>query len=230
MKVLINSLFKSQGLHCHFNNELDLYGHTEGNKTSYWLVIYNKLNLSPEEQSSYLKICKKYIQDPALEKNINLLIVWEVDKLDERTSKIIHHIEEDCFFFKKHVLPYSKNELISLNNEISERGLEKVFDEVITSPEVFLNYKNMFGQGGWESLLYRIAIKFTGLSIKSKSTSDLSNLELNIERRIKKSQNEDVLNLISDVIFGFSCEQIKEINAPNDLLDAIINKSSGVDL
>lgn len=193
MQKLIEKLFELQGMVRNDLPELELYEYSEPDKTGYWLVTHGKPELSPELQAKWLSDCKIATVDPALEKNINLLIVWQTDSLNEQTSKMVHHAEEDSYFFKKHVLPYTSDELKVLQQVVEQKGLESVFRNVLTDTKTFTEYKAQFHQGGWQSLLYRLAIKVSALTIQGSNKADLTNLEQNIKEKISMSPNAEIL-------------------------------------
>lgn len=163
MKKLIKSLFESQMMELHSSSSLELYRTTEDNKTNYWLVTCGEPKLNAELQSYWLQTCKEIIPDPALEKNINLLILWQVESFSEHTNNLVHLAEEDSFFFKKHVLPYTLNEKIELERQINSSGVESLFAQTLIDADTFSSYKSLYLKGSWQSLLYRIAIKISTL-------------------------------------------------------------------
>ena len=224
MQMLIDQLFQSQGLEKKAILGLDLYGHSEPDKTSYWLVIHGKPELTPEFQAHWLTECKRATADPGLEKNINLLIVWQVDSLDEQTSRLVNYTEEDGYFFKKHVLSYTENEFIALSAQVEKTGLESVFSSVLTSTETFASYKKQHNQEGWQNLLYRMAIKLSVLTIQCSTTADLVSLEKNVKGEIQKSSDKNIL-MVTDAVLSELTDDQSSFD-PEDLLE-LISKQLG---
>lgn len=222
MQTLIDQLFQSQGLEKKAILGLDLYGHSEPDKTSYWLVIHGKPELTPDCQAHWLTNCKRATADPGLEKNINLLIVWQVDSLDEQTSRLVNHTEEDGYFFKKHVLSYTENEFIALNAQVEKTGLESVFSSVLTCTETFSSYKKQHNQEGWQNLLYRLAIKLSVLTIQSSNPADLVSLEKNIKDEIQESSDKNILMVTDAVLLELTDDQASF--EPEDLFKLIDEK------
>jgi len=218
MQNLIEQLLESEGLTRKLSTDLALYEYSSTGKTNYWLVIHGEPIITPEIQAGWLRKCKNATADPALEKNINLLIVWNANSSKVLASKQVHHIEEDSYFFKKHVLPYTTEELEALRQQIETHVFSIVFRESITTPSTFAEYKSNYLEGGWQSLLYRIAIKLPFIAVNSSGNSDLASLERNIREKIQRTANPDVL-LATDSAIDFLANQISSTDVlPEDLL------------
>ncbi|MDE9535321.1 ABC-three component system middle component 1 [Xenorhabdus bovienii] len=207
MHKLIEQLFESEGMARHPVAGLELYKYSSPGKTNYWLIIHDEPIITPDRQAGWLNECKSATADPALEKNINLLIVWKTDSTSVLSSKEVHHAEEDSYFFKKHVLPYTAEEFEGLQQQIATQGFETVFHQTITTPLTFIQYKSHYLEGGWQSLLYRLAIKLPFITLQSAGNTDLDNLERNIQGKIQHTDNprelvatELALNLLTEQI------------------------------
>jgi hypothetical protein len=224
MNKLIEKLFESEGLIRHSNSDLELYKYSQSGKTNYWLIIHDTPIITAEQQAAWLNICKSATTDPALEKNINLLIVWKTDSASILSSKEVHHAEEDCYFFKKHVLPYTVDEFEALQQQIISRGFDTVFRQDITAPHIFAQYKSHYLAGGWQSLLYRLAIKLPFIAIHSSGNTDLENLQRSIHGKIQRTENSDELIATESIVHSLA-EQIASADIlPEELLLLIEKK------
>ncbi|WP_219495413.1 ABC-three component system middle component 1 [Proteus terrae] len=226
MQNLIEQLFESRGLTRNLSTDLPLYQYNCTKKTNYWLIIHDEPTITPESQAEWLHKCKNATVDPAIEKNINLLIVWNTSSSKVLASKQAHHIEEDYYFFKKHVLPYTTKEFEALREQIDLQGFTTIFQESITAADTFTEYKMRYLEGGWQSLLYRIAIKLPFISINSSGTSDLTSLERNIREKILRTTNPNIL-VATDSAIDSLANQISSPNMlPEDLLTLMDEKLS----
>ncbi|MBU9808989.1 hypothetical protein LLS47_24330 [Rouxiella badensis] len=226
MHNLIEQLLASEGMARKTSTDLALYEYSTPGKTNYWLVIHDEPIITPKIQAGWLSKCKNATADPALEKNINLLIVWNTDSSSVLANKRVHHIEEDSYFFKKHVLPYTTEELESLRQQIATQGFTTVFRESITAPSTFTEYKSHYLEGGWQSLLYRLAIKLPFIAVNSSDNSDLASLERNIQEKIQRTANSGVL-VATDSAIDSLANQIASPNVmPEDLLTFMDEKLS----
>lgn len=226
MNNLINLLFESEGLTRNLSTDLTLYEYNILGKKNFWLVVFGEPIITSENQARWLNECKKATMDPALEKNVNLLILWNTDSSNVLSNKIVHHAEEDIYFFKKHVLPYTDPELDALYHQINTQGFATVFRELITAPETFIEYKSHYLQGGWQSLLYRLVIKLPFIAINSFGTSDLASLERNIDERIQRIENHALLNTIDSTIDSLGDKILSQDSLPEELLVSMIDKLS----
>lgn len=233
MHQLIKELFQSQEFERNHQTELELYRSCVPDKTSYWLVIHDKPDLSPEYQAKCLSDCKKAALDSAMEKNINLLIAWETDSLNVRSSKLVHHAEEDSYFFKKHVLPYTTDEFKALQQQIEQNGLKSLFNNVLIDTQTFTEYKAQHNKGGWQSLLYRLVIKIPTLKIQGPSQTNLANLEQNIRDKISSSKNNEILLKTQLALFSILDSQDPSSEITPEILFSSMSiqlKEAGYDL
>lgn len=226
MQNLIEQLLTSEGLTRKISTELALYEYSTHEKKNFWLVVYGEPIITPEKQAGWLSECKIATSDPALEKNINLLIVWNTDSSNVLSNKRVHHTEEDSYFFKKHVLPYTNAEIEALNQQVAIQGFSAVFREMITSPITFIEYKSHYLQGGWQSLLYRLAIKLPFIRVNSFSTSDLASLEKSIDEKIKLTDKTNLLTTIDSLIDSLTEKIVSADVLPEDLLNLMGDKLS----
>ncbi|HDN1463869.1 TPA: hypothetical protein P1E93_004596 [Escherichia coli] len=226
MQNLIEQLLESEGLTHKHSTDLALYEYSTLGKKNFWLVVFGEPIITPEIQAGWLNECKKATSDPALEKNINLLIVWNTDSSSVLCSKRVHHAEEDSYFFKKHVLPYTTAELEALYQQVDTQGLAAVFRELITSPDTFTEYKSHYLQGGWQSLLYRLVIKLPFIAVNSFGNSDLASLERSINEKIQRTDNPALLTTFDSVIDSLAAQIVSQDVLPEDLLISMGDKLS----
>lgn len=218
MQKLIEQLLASEGMTRKSSTDMGLYEYSTPGKKNYWLVIYGEPIITPEIQAGWLNECKNATADPALEKNINLLIVWNTDSTNVLSSKRVHYAEEDCYFFKKHVLPYTSEELEALQQQIATQGFSTIFRESITAPRTFTEYKSHYLEGGWQSLLYRLVIKLPFIVVNTSDNSDLASLERNIREKIQRTDNPGVLITTESAIDSL----VQQIASPDVLPEELL--------
>lgn len=226
MQKLIEQLLALEGMVRKTSTELALFEYRTPEKKNYWLIIHGEPILTPEVQAQWLNKCKEATADPALEKNINLLIVWNTDSASVLSSKQVHHAEEDCYFFKKHVLPYTSQELEALQQQIAIQGFSTVFRETITNPQTFTQYKSHYLEGGWQSLLYRLVIKLPFIAVKSSGDADLASLERNICEKIRRTNNPKDLVATESAIDSLVKQISSQDVLPEELLTLIDTRLS----
>ncbi len=185
----------------------------------YWVIYQGSPSqlLEKKGQSELMAQCKKVCTDPAFEKNANIICLWDVESIDKKTIRQLHHAEEDIYFFKKNVLYYTQSELTSFKEQSSAYPLRNLLQQYPTNPEVFQRYKASINKGTWESLLYRICMKLTFIPIEKGSNEDISNLYKNHDIAMNKIKDKDSLINLNTVAQKLSeselaCEPDKLLN------------------
>lgn len=180
---------------------LELFGKSKKtNQTAYWLIADQAPELNAEVQSKWLNTCVSSTQDSALSKNISILYLWKVSEFSNDVFEKVRLAEEDRYFFKKHVLPYTWSELEGLSKVIKKEGINNIFSKLATDRHIFSQYKSNLSFGGWESLLYRLAIKLPLISIGNLSTASLSDLEEKIVHRISNNPDSSLLKALDRIV------------------------------
>ncbi|HHX8475090.1 hypothetical protein D8S93_06825 [Vibrio sp. VGrn 2] len=201
MIEFIRQLLEIHGLFKIECENFELFGKTkQTNQTAYWLIVNQAPDLSAEVQSKWLNTCISSTQDSALSKNISILYLWQVPEFSNDVFEKVRLAEEDRYFFKKHVLPYTWSEFEDLSKIIQKEGISNVFSQLATDRHIFSQYKSNVSLGGWESLIYRLAIKLPLISIGDLSTASLSDLEEKIEHRISNSPDSHLLKALDRIV------------------------------
>jgi hypothetical protein len=146
----------------------------------YWLVYKGSPSdlMEKGKQAELLKTCKLICEDDSLDKNLNLLCLWQCEDFTDDHFKSAHLVEEDMYFFKKYVLYFKSSELEGLQDKVSEIGAESVFKQLPLKPEFFTRYKDLSAlSDDWSALLYRICIKLTFITLNQHNTEQLTNLK-----------------------------------------------------
>lgn len=111
------------------NEELKILKRNDNEKFEYFLLVQstNLTNILKEKQLEYLKILKNVIKDKEVDKNSTLFICFESEKLPLNLEiyKEILKIEEDPYFFRKLVLPYTQEQIDFLDNPDEFRNIIK---------------------------------------------------------------------------------------------------------
>jgi hypothetical protein len=199
MIELIKELFESNGYEG-TNIEENILFH-KNDKKDFWLLLQvDDLEQLIENQIDLLEGCKEVNTAPELEKNISMLILW--DKGEEEFSnmkKKILPIEEDPYYFKKHILYFSVTELEEFQNEINENDAIDFVEENIVNYNIFTNFKDNPQAQTWQSLLYRLAIKLPFIKINIDETEDLDSLFIQNNIKIQNHRDRTLASLNSTI-------------------------------
>ena len=183
-------------------------------KKDFWLILQvDDLELLISRQIDLLEQCKKVNNAPELEKNISMLILW--NKGEEEFShmkKKILPIEEDPYYFKKHILYFSSTELERFQDEIAENNLREFVDEQLVDYETFKRFKDNPQAQNWESLLYRFAIKLPFIKIDIEENEDLGSLFTQNSNKIQNHTDTILSNLDSTIFDLYGDSSLDELN------------------
>lgn len=187
-------------------DSLHLFKPVNRDKQSFWLVIEDEPKQILENQSNINDNCKEIVDDPAFDKNSNILCLWKVPKINTQIFEYVHKVEEDTYFFKKHVLYYSKKEEQLFNQVLTNKKLKDVIDNEVTDANVFDQYKNIIALGGQNEtylcLLYRLCIKLTFIKIKENTTKVIDDLYSNHKNMINDNIDSKKLTTLERIVLS----------------------------
>ncbi|WP_343591028.1 ABC-three component system middle component 1 [Flavobacterium sp.] len=222
---LINRIFQSAELEEKPNSDFKIYVLKE--QKNYWVIAHydgDSINNVLNDQIELFIKTKELVQEPTFDKNVNLLILNKVPKLEDVKLDHLLNIEENPYHFKKSILYYTDEELKSLNAEIGESNALTTIETLILKDEIFEQHKTSFDANSFESLIYRIAIKIPFIKMRISQTNNLKSLEeinrksvghnpLNeiLEQDFFMLNDEDFIAMTNETIF----EKLKAI-LPNE--------------
>jgi len=237
MISLINSLFRDYGFNESIIQDSTLFSESSGDKEMFW-IVRSETNLDTfiDNQPDLYKGYNTINQDAAFKKNVSLIILWETDGSIDNTQlkNKVMSVEENAYFFKKHVLYYSTKELIGLKEEMESYSLFSFIQKKINSKSDFKSYKNALNDDpqlqNWESLMYRIAIKLPFILLNVDISRGLDSLFEQNTQNIQQS-NPDLFDLnakLFDLLDKKSTAEIEDIR--EELMDKLIEFQEKEDL
>lgn len=196
MNNVISTIFKHYNYSKVENCDVELFSSLYTD--DYWILYTGTPNsLDRDKQIELLEKCQKICNDPALEKNANILCLWCVDDIDKDTISQLHQLEEDIYFFKKNVLYYTQSEFDSFVEEYSKSSIIDLISKAPTNPKIFSLYKSNNTENLWTLLLYRICMKITFIPISTGESEEISNLLTNHDVELKKNKDLKILDEIA---------------------------------
>jgi hypothetical protein len=150
----LESIFHNNDFETVFNKEeLKVLKRNDNSKFEYFVIIeLNDLsNVLTEKQLAYFEILKKNIADKEVDKNSTLLICFKKEYLPLQTDvyKKILEIEEDPYYFRKLVLPYTQQQLEKIKDI-------KNFNQIIEEPTKFEEFKRESASKNLTGSIYEI--------------------------------------------------------------------------
>ena len=193
IKDIIFSVFKKYGYDIIVNHgAIVVFKHAD--YIDFWVVFKEKFQLSQQHdiyESTVGAIAEKY---PYATKNTSLLVLSDVAK-EQLTSDEIIEIEKDPFFFKKYVLPYSK-ELSKMLQDLLLRKKANSIADLIMLSESFnaLIEENEYGV---YHFLYCIAHKLPFVPINAEKKG-LQQRDICFSGSDEKTTFEEVMSIEGD--------------------------------
>jgi len=215
MNSLVQKIFEFCDYKNIGNSDLQLF--KSNTIDDFWLVYSGEPEFFDyETQAKLLSQCKELCQDKPLEKNLNLLCLWKVNEINKNVTARLHYLEEDLYFFKKHVLYFTTKEYTALSAQLDSLNLRQLITEQLVNPSTFACYKENKACT-WEPLLYRIAIKLTFLPISLEAGGELTELYSSHNQRLSTKGGlallDDIVQKMDEqVVFGEPENIINYIN------------------
>lgn len=210
-----------------------LFSHpNDSEKKDFWIVIEeDDLSSVVLRQSDILNDCKIKYESNDLEKNASLLILWNTTgelELSEM-KKLIMPIEENPYYFKKHVLYYSHSELEEFNSKLEDNNLSDFFSSNITNEETFRDYKENPLQGSWRELFYRVTIKLPFINININTSPNIESLQHIINNKLENNNDNRLIHLNNHFFELYEDLTIEQVGSkePSEIIDSLFEITEG---
>ncbi|SHM60050.1 ABC-three component system middle component 1 [Flavobacterium xanthum] len=206
---IINKIFVEAGLEEKPYADFKIYILKE--QKNFWVIAHyagDEINNVLNEQIELFVKTKEIVQDPTFDKNVNLLVLNKVSKLDDVKLDDLLQIEENPYHFKKSVMYYTEEELKNLTSAIDESNVLTSIESLILKEEIFEQHKTSFDANSFESLVYRMAIKIPFLKIRINQTNNLKSLE---EINKKSVGNNPLDEILEQDFFTLSDEDFSKM-------------------
>lgn len=195
----LSGIFQDNGFQIFENNDdLKILKRNDNEKFEYFLLVQltNLTNILEEKQLQYLKTLKDKIKDKEVDKNTTLVICFKSETLplNSEIYKQILKIEEDPYFFRKLVLPYTQQQVGFLDNP-------DTFKDVIKDTNSFERFKVACKNKDLTSSQYEIVsqlyikLPFFKLPI----ISDVKNIVLDDYKRSLDDIQKKTLSFLEEV-------------------------------
>jgi hypothetical protein len=174
--LMIESLFNVQETTMpDIEGSVHFYTSKNSERADYWLVWQvESLQIVLDQQNlvfDYIK--KQYGSKADLEKNISLLVLYQIDDTSVDTYKpLVHELEEDPYLFKKHVLYYTNKEVESFLTALSkEQNKIDTFTKWVNDNKIFEDYKSSLKGNTVSpySLVFKMAIKLPFIPLNTQT-------------------------------------------------------------
>lgn len=200
MKDLVASLFYSNGYTAFSGEGFIFFVSKDMDSQTYWLVVEASPQQIFENQHKWLTECQEIYKHEAVQKNTNLICLWRVANIDQNIISQVHEAEEDLFFFKKHIVYYTLDELSSLNTMLGDSDFSEAIHNALNSSTVFSEYKTFLGTGVWQELVFRLVIKLGFIDIGDGEPADIQELYSRHRSKILQTKQPELLSFIESTV------------------------------
>lgn len=115
-------------------------------KSNYYLLLFvdsvSELNVILKKQARYFFLLKEFFSDlREVDKNTSMIIFLRTMEVNYESLLL----EEDPFYFKKYILPYTSKQFESFSeeytNQFMELGIKNVLNNIISDVDLFEEFK-----------------------------------------------------------------------------------------
>lgn len=210
MKDLVASLFYSNGYIAFSGEGFNFFVSKDTNNQTYWLVVEATPQRILENQHAWLTECQELYKHEAVQKNTNLICLWQVSNIDPNIISQVHEAEEDLFFFKKHIIYYTLDELSSLNTMLGDSDFSEAIHNTLNSSTVFSEYKTFLGTGVWQELVFRLVIKLGFIDIGDGEPADIQELYARHRSKILQTKQPELLSFIESTVLDLALDSTSD--------------------
>lgn len=200
----------------------------------YLLLLVGKTDLSSSMDSKLERVNilfnekKKSAKD--VEKNTSLVIFVEFDSFREDCLKYknrLLQIEEDEYFYRKYVIPYTKDALSLFN---AQESIENSINKAITDESNFETFNNHMYSNEPYFFAMQLCIKLPFLNLSVNRSGEFATIETLLSQRIATTEQR----FLDNILQTHQPEQnerdqlLKKVLDPNDnTFDSFINSFLG---
>ncbi|MGE8512445.1 MAG: ABC-three component system middle component 1 [Chryseobacterium culicis] len=191
---LVNKIFQTAEFDEKPNTDFKIY--VLKKQKNYWVIAQydgDNINNVLNDQIELFVKTKELVQESTFDKNVNLLVLNKIPKLEDVKFDNLLHIEENPYHFKKSILYYTDEEIKNLNAAIGESNVLTVIETLMLKNEIFEQHKTNFDANSFESLIYRIAIKIPFIRIGITQTNNLKSLEEINKKSVGNNPLDEIL-------------------------------------
>lgn len=226
--TIIGNLLKEMGYGAPqslFSNEdISIYAFKDEDmgKTQYYVVSecddkhFRSINFEELQELIYKGIKELFVQEPDIEKNTSWLIGVDCENSYEDLMEKILLIEENPYYFKKMVCPYSQEEVEGFLNEVKD-----CFDYIgyiqqeAVKVDRFADFHD--GKDRVYSFLSRLLIKIPSIELQIDKEKEIGVLANDIYKAIQENDLQEIYMFLKDNIDEKISMIDDDVNALHDL-------------
>ncbi len=227
-EVIINNLLKEMGYgepHSILSNEyisICVFKNEDIEKTQYYVVsecnniYFQGIDFEELQEDIYKGIKELFVQEPEIEKNTSWLIGVDCEDGYEDLMEKILSIEENPYYFKKMVCPYTQKEVEGFMNEI-EDDVDYIgyIQQEVAKVNRFADFHE--DKDSVYSFLSRLLIKIPSIELPIIKEKEIGILSNDIDKAIQENDLEEIHRFLRDNIDEKINMLDDNVNALHDL-------------
>lgn len=167
-------------------------------KSNYYLLLFvdsvSELKVILKKQARYFFLLKEFFSDlREVDKNTSMIIFLRTMEVNYESLLL----EEDPFYFKKYILPYTSKQFESFSeeytNQFMELGIKNVLNNIISDVDLFEEFKLNPNNESVFNFVSKLFIKIPILKLPVGIDKDVYQLNESIIRSLK--ENEKLLTI-----------------------------------
>lgn len=167
-----------------------------------------------EQINIYNSVMNKQENPHRVKNNMTHLVFYITEKKDQ---SFVFELEEDEYYFKKHVIVLNHEEISDFNNQFENsqyKSYQLFFENKVDDNSCFENYKKNRSKN-YYSMILKFYIKIPSLYLsKSVSSSELQTLKKSIEKELAEINLLDFSNQLIEVMDPYIAldEELKNLD------------------
>lgn len=231
MKVLIDSIFVESGFINEESSNIYFYRKNSTERVEYYLIVFiSKEELEKFNQSTLLRVHELFQEKKKLLKdvsnNTSLIICVEFSSFVTDCIKYKNRmlsIEEDDYWFKKYILPYTPNSAESLSES---NNIVSYLNSIVSNETLFEEFTTQIFSNEQYFLTIQLFLKLPFLNININSEQKLDTIQQLLSTRISDFEQNFMSEILLSFPFGsFNGDRLREeiLNPNNQSFDIFIN-------
>lgn len=213
---------ESQSISCTEDISICVFKDEDIEKAQYYIVsecdnkCFRSINFEELQEVIYKSIRELFVHEPEIEKNTSWLIGVDCENGYEDLIEKILSIEENPYYFKKMVCPYSQEEVEGLMNELEDCvDCIRYIQQEVVKVNRFANFHD--GKDCVYSFLSRILIKIPSIELPIVKEKEIEVLSNNIDKVIQENDLQEIHMFLKDNIDEKISMIDDDVNALHDL-------------
>jgi len=160
-------------------------------KSNYYLFLFinsiSELNLVLDNQAKYFYLLKEFFNElQQVDKNTSMIIFLPTTEVNYESMLL----EEDPYYFKKYILPYTPEQFNRFSkeysNQLEDSRVKNILDQIISDVDLFDEFKSNPADESVFNFVSKLFVKIPVLKFPINMDKDVYNLDETIINSLNK--------------------------------------------